>query len=423
MTFLPADQSSLITAHGAAYESDALSIQTDFEAGNATLLRVNENTDMLEIHFAATPAEAPEASWFNLKLLPKQPTPNTHLRCILHFYETQLGNRVGIDIEGFAPVYRTEANGKWQRVNEPKTHHTDSGLLLIEWELPADQGEVQTALSFPYTSEDANALLRDAAPQFQTEAIGVTGLGSPINRLYNRARPLADEAAPKPPGVYCLARQHAGETPAAWVLDGFLREMARLGQDAPMVWAVPFVDVDGCRKGNPGKDTHPWDFNRAWGSKLYSEELRKQHGTHPMRHEVKCIQQDLQRWAEQSTPQLIIDFHSPIVCDKSGIFVFLRNLMEDGQPDESHRPFTDAIAGKLPTEFKSDHFIRSGQYPSRWSTARAGDFANDALNVPLLTAETPYARSTTMIFKREDYQLAGSLIAEGVCEAIAATPD
>tara|TARA_R100000027_G_scaffold26373_1_gene19116 strand:+ start:2874 stop:4142 length:1269 start_codon:yes stop_codon:yes gene_type:complete len=422
MNMPPASQPCLITTHGDLYENDKLSIRTCFESGNATIIRVVESEDVLEIQFAATPTEAPEASWFNFKVQVKQRTLMTKLRCVLHFYETQLGGHIGIGIKGFAPVYCTEAGNEWRRINNARSRHSESGLLLIEWELPTNEGEVQTALSYPYTSEDANTLLHNVAPRLKVEAIGVTGMGSAINRLYNQAKPKADQAALKPPGVYCLARQHASETPAAWVLDGFLREMVRR-DDAPMTWAVPFVDVDGCRKGNPGKDSHPWDFNRAWGSKLYPQGLLRKYGSHPMRHEVKCIQYDMQRWVKQCNPLLVIDFHSPIVGDMSGMFLFLRKLTEDMLPDEQHRPFIDLIAAKLPKEFRSDKFVRSGQYPSRWSTARLGDFANDALNVPSITIETPYARSMVMTFSIENYQCAGKLIAESICDAIATSSE
>src|SRR5690606_25950680 len=133
----------------------------------------------------------------------------------------------------------------------------------------------------------------------------------------------------------------------------------------------------------------------------------------PMRHEIKCIQYDLERWQRRCRPRLVLDFHAPVVRDASGIFCFLRDF-PDNAPDSRHAPWVEAIQQKLDPALRAEKFARSGRYPSRWNTARTGDFVNQALGLPMITIEVPYGNTPHKILEREDYQAAGRQIAEAV---------
>src|SRR5690606_27836889 len=129
----------------------------------------------------------------------------------------------------------------------------------------------------PYANEELLKLLSETGSLWRSDAIGITGSGAPLQRLTN----WMGEVDGVTDGIYCMARQHASESPGSWVLDGFLRHITSVGADAPMVWTIPFVDVDGVLAGRPGKDAYPWDFNRAWGSKLFPKEAIPEYGSHP----------------------------------------------------------------------------------------------------------------------------------------------
>lgn len=234
-------------------------------------------------------------------------------------------------------------------------------------------------------------------------------------RLSNRRGVPEDDQ----PGIYCLARQHAAETPGSWVLDGFLRRMDAAGPDAPLVWAVPFADPDGVARGWGGKDRFPFDFNRSWGSKSFPPELKPTLGTHPLRHEIKCLQHDLLRWRTRCNPKLVLDFHAPTVCNAGGIYCYVRDVDEAGQPDATHRPWTEAFERNLEERMRAERFVRSGRYPGRWNTARLGDYVNQALKLPEVTFETPYACREDITFTRKDYRTAGANIAEAVMNLLA----
>lgn len=394
----------------------ALKAASDFPTGNTQVLEIRDDGAVPEVHFAAVPAGGPEAIWFHFRIEPPREDAPPVVRCVLHFFETLLGNKPGSTAEGFAPVYRT-ARRDWARTVKVARHEQPDGQALLSWKVPGNEGEIHVALSYPYHANEVDTLVRETAPTFAVQAIGLTPNAAPIHRLGNSpGRPGGDR-----PGIYCLARQHACESPGSWVLDGFLRRIAAHGDSAPLVWAVPFADTDGVTAGRPGKDSFPWDFNRAWGSKLFGREKLAEYGSHPMRHEVKCLQHDLLRWRSRCRAGLVLDFHAPVACQSNGIFVYLRDF-QDGKPDASHAPWVHAIESALDPRYRATPFAHSGRYPSRWNTARLSDFVNEALTLPEITIEVPYSHSRETILHREDYQAAGHQIAGAVIEVIASSP-
>lgn len=394
-----------------------LRADTAVPSGNGSVLGIDESAPIPSVHFAAVPSGGPEAIWFHLRIEPPKDNPPHAVRCVLHFFENLLGNAPGCSTDGFAPVFKTTRRD-WTRVISPPREEQADGQPLITWEVPGDEGEIRVALSYPYASDDVDALLRDTATAFGAHPIGLTPEAAPILRLSNHPGRAGDNRA----GVYCLGRQHASEAPGSWVLDGFLRQIAAHGDAAPLVWAVPLADTDGVAAGRPGKDAFPWDFNRAWGSKLFGRENLREYGSHPMRHEVKCVQHDLLRWRSRCQPRLVLDFHAPVTCHTLGIFAYLRDLPE-GEPDAAHAPWIEAIEQAIDQRHRATPFAHSGRYPSRWNTARLGDFAVRALQLPQVTIEAPYSHCRDTLLVRADYEAAGRRIADAIMSVIASSPE
>lgn len=378
-----------------------LHVSTDFPGANACVLDLRETDGIPEVHFAASPKGGPEALWFCLDVTPPAAPAPASIRCVLHFADTLLG---GGRAKGFHPVYRT-LRQDWQRVETVSESREPDGRLLLSWTVPGNEGTVRVALCYPYGEAERDALIRDLAPVFRCDTIGVTSEGRPLLRLATAG---GGEGSDRP-GLFCLARQHAGETPGSWMLDGFLRGLAAAGDRAPLTWAVPFADPDGVCAGRYGKDSFPWDFNRAWG---FEPGLYGKQGSQPMRYEVRCIQSDLARWMRRCRPRAVLDFHAPGMCETEGIYCFLSTLGPDGQPTEPYRPWCKAFEQALGGEAAAP-FARSGHYHSRWNTARVGDYTEEALKLLAFSFETPYGRSPRAT--RESYQEAGSRLAEAAC--------
>lgn len=387
--------------------SDRLHVTTDIPAGNAVVLDLCEAGGVPEIHFTPSPAGGPEAMWFCFEAAPRGTLSSAAIRCVLHSADTLLG---GGGAKGFFPVYKT-GRRDWQRVEAVDTAHTADGRPLLSWLVPGGEGAVRVALCYPYGEAERDALIGELAPAFRCDTIGVT---SENRRLLRLANGCGEEGSARP-GVYCLARQHAGETPGSWVLDGFLRGMAAAGSAAPLTWAVPFADADGVVAGCYGKDRFPWDFNRAWGSWGFPRERYDELGSQPMRYEVRCMQADMARWTRRCRPLIALDFHAPGMCEDQGIYCFLRDLEADGKPTAADQIWVDAFRQALGEGVAADPFFRSGRYHSRWNTARVGDYVTEVLKLREFSFEAPYGRSAGAILTRDAYQQAGRRLAAAVC--------
>ncbi|MEX2387034.1 MAG: hypothetical protein WD534_04070 [Phycisphaeraceae bacterium] len=387
--------------------STLVNVSTAVASGNACVLAVESGGDLPEVHFTPSPMGGPEAMWFCFELTAATDPPPAGIRCVMHLVDNLLGG--GDGRAGFHPVFKT-AQQEWTRVAAVEGDELPDGRPVVSWTVPGDQGPVCVALCYPYAAAEREALERDLTPAFRSDVVAVTQENRPLCRLSND--PGQAEAAR--PGIYCFARQHAGETPGSWVLDGLLRAMAAAGDKAPLVWAVPMVDLDGVLAGQYGKDRYPWDFNRAWGSQRYPQAMLEQTGTHAMRYETHCLQNDLLRWKKRCKPLMVLDFHAPAMCEQDGIYCYVRHLGEDGRPDAGHRPWVEAFQAAVDGQVAATAFARTGKYRSRWETARISDFVNEALNLPAVTFEVPYACTRQTLLTRESYQHAGQRLAEAI---------
>jgi predicted deacylase len=174
-----------------------------------------------------------------------------------------------------------------------------------------------------------------------------------------------------------MARQHAGETPGSWVLDGIMRSLSEDGLGGIDWWIVPFVDLDGVENGDYGKDAHPWDFNRAW------EQM-------PMRPEVLSIQADLRRFKARYPKRLVIDLHAPGHAE-DGLWVFMPRSHRPPEQRAVSESMVSALAGVF-TEVGPSELRRETDYASRWGMdATATSWAWDHLDrTPAASIETSY---------------------------------
>jgi hypothetical protein len=253
------------------------------------------------------------------------------------------------------------------------------------------------AYCYPYGLPDVETLVRETGGYWHVDSIGVSQGGRSLLRLSNDCGQVDDRR----PGLYLLARQHAGETPGSWVLDGFMRHVADLGDAGPMVWAVPLTNVDGVVGGDYGKDNFPYDLNRAWGRP-------------PMRHEVLVLQADMRRWAERCRPALVLDMHAPGACETSGIYCYLPDPTEHSAFHQEALVWSTAIRSALTSQYAAESFERVARYASRWETPRCTGYCWSRYSVCGLSIETPYAMVGEVVLTCERYREAGARIAAAV---------
>jgi hypothetical protein len=274
----------------------------------------------------------------------------------------------------------------------------------VTWELrpPPDAEAIQwadVAYCYPYGLPEVEALVGESEGTWQVDSIGLSQGGRSLLRLSNGYGQIGDQR----PGLYLLARQHSGETPGSWVLDGFLRQIGALGESAPLVWAVPLTNVDGVEGGDYGKDNYPYDLNRAWGRP-------------PMRHEVLAFQGDIRRWAERCRPVLLLDLHAPGACESSGVYCYLPDPAIHSRFHQEALSWTTAIKAALTGQYAAECFERVARYASRWETPRATGDCWSRHGVCGLGVETPYALVGELVLTRQGYREIGARMAAGVLE-------
>lgn len=373
----------------------SLKVHTRFPGGNARVMSVQNDAQFPEIRFAADPLGGPEALWFCFRAVETEPEkPHAEkLKITLCFPDTMLGVGSG---GACRPVYQPQGQG-WFRLASGAEHALPDGRTEVSWVIPHPEPLTEVALCYPYGRAEVDALVRKSAGYWRADEIGLTQSGHPIQRLscdYGQAGGHA-------PGVYLVARQHAGETPGSWVLDGFLDRFAREKKGGYVVWSVPLMDGDGVERGEYGKDAFPYDLNRAWGRP-------------PMRHETLVVQHDMQRWAQRCKPRLALDFHAPGGCEGKGMYVYVPDPEKQPSEHKEAVSWANVFANTLGPEFAAEDFARVGRYASRWETARFTDFARAELGCAALSIETPYAVCGPTIMTQKQYREAGRLLAKAV---------
>jgi hypothetical protein len=370
--------------------------------GNACDVSITTAEDITEVRFAPDPHGGPECLWFCFRLVQEEAplSPSARVRLVLQNPDNMLG---GNPPQSMRPVVRYGDGEDWQRLGQGSVQELPDGRRCVSWPVDAPQTTLDVAYCYPYGRPEVEALLRDTGGYWQVDTIGVSQEARPLLRLSNDyGQPdVSSGVDGQRSGLYLTARQHSGETPGSWVLDGFLRHIATLGQDAPLVWAVPLTHIDGVEKGDYGKDGFPYDLNRAWGRP-------------PMRHEVLVYQQDIGRWAARCHPLLAIDLHAPGACETSGIYCYLPGPAENARFYQEALTWTTAIKQSLTCTYAAETFERVADYPSRWETPRLTGYCWAQHGVCGLGIETPYALVGDLVLTREHYREAGARIAAGV---------
>ncbi len=117
-------------------------------------------------------------------------------------------------------------------------------------------------------------------------------------------------------GIWVQARQHAWESGASWVWQGFAEWL--MGPDSEASWLrqnaevfmVPIMDVDNTATGNGGKEALPRDHNRDWAEK-------------PNWNEVAAAQTHIRELVREGRMDLFLDLHNPAPGDKKAFFYAL----------------------------------------------------------------------------------------------------
>ncbi len=367
-------------------------VELDIPCANLCDVEVLATQPATTVAFAAEPRGGPESLWFCFRLR-RSAGATPHVDLVLKHVETMLGLWPGAVVR---PVIRYEG-GTWQRTEAGQTRWLHDGRGTIAWTIAAPQTYVDVAFCYPYGPAELDRLAQETGGCWRRDVIGISQGGRGIERLSNDSGSDGGQRA----GVYIIARQHSGESPGSWVLDGLLRRVAAMGEAAPLVWAVPFSNIDGVVEGWYGKDNFPYDLNRAWGQP-------------PMRHETLVLQGDLWRWRKRCRPAFVLDLHAPSGAEGSGCYVYVKPAPKPEVAAAVQRWASRLAAALGP--YASPDFAKVATYASRWETPTLTEFGCVHMEVPTLSMETSYQAAGDLVLTVEHYQKIGQRLAESFNE-------
>ena len=343
--------------------------RADFESGSigeAVFLSPSR------LQFTASAGSSRRPRWFYFAL---ENCGVPAVRCELTNADECLGPRQ--DWRHARPVF--SADGRhWERVARTEYVEDSPDAGHFAFTVPIVGFTTYVAYCYPYTTTDLAALL-GGLPERQglrVEELCRTesGRGIPYLKLGNHRDPAHN--------VWLLARQHAGETPASFTVEGLIQWFCRL--EPPVLESlgdtayhiVPMVDVDGVAMGRYGKDQAPVDFNRDWRDR-------------PVLPEIAALLNAIRKAHEQRPTDLVVDIHAPHHGDQE-CYLFGYGSQEDpellARQDQFHRALVEVCPpaiGMRPIDLR----VR----PTPEHSAR--DYLRRALSVPVMTLEVSYHRA------------------------------
>ena len=198
------------------------------------------------------------------------------------------------------PVYSYDKKA-WRRIKN-RCYSQEKGAFIFSQIFSKDT--VFIAFCFPYTYGDLKKYLARIKKSSFTEisSFGKTRGGRNLSLVT-----ITNSSFKKSKiGVWILARQHAGETPGSYALEGLVdyvlsdRKMASELREKVIFNIVPMVDIDNVCRGAYGKNSLPVDFSDDWGEKS-------------IRPEVIQIKNLIRKWCGSNSFDLFMDFHAPVL--------------------------------------------------------------------------------------------------------------
>ncbi|MGD9496309.1 MAG: M14 family zinc carboxypeptidase [Armatimonadota bacterium] len=262
-----------------------IQLWADYENANGRLVAVEDGP---VVRFEAEARRSPRPLWFRFWLsgLPRART----FDLVLANANECLGG-----VRSFAParpVYRVPA-GQWRRC---EVASIDEQAGEFRFTCPTGLGDVEVAFSNPYNVSDLRAWIAGLPPRVACEELCVSpgGLSVPLLRVGDAARARR--------GVWAIGRQHAGEAPGSWALQGLVDWLLPEADTEIALNVVPMMDIDGVQRGDYGKSAWPHDFWEDWSGES-------------CHHAVAATRAAIDDWAERAPYDLLLDFHAPLASD------------------------------------------------------------------------------------------------------------
>ena len=285
-----------LTAHA------ELRVLTDFDGGNAEVVKLDQATRTLRIMPALREGRGWPCWWF-FKLEGLTAGEDFTL-------EVQAQTKPFRDTNVLAAAW-CQPHQAWISAGgmtwKPSAKGTLSADKVMSYTIRAEAATMSLAWGPPFVPSDAEKLLHDIAtklPESKRFELAKTRDGRSVNGIR-----IGDENAPHQ--VWVGSRQHAWEAGGSQVGRGFITwfasDDAKALRTKTCLHYIPIMDVDNVTLGAGGKEAVPRDHNRDWAAE-------------PIYPEVAAAQKMIREIHAQHGLDVFIDLHNPGANDP--IFFF-----------------------------------------------------------------------------------------------------
>jgi hypothetical protein len=369
-------------------------VRAEFEGGS-----IGQATFVAPGHlrFYAAAGTSPRPLWFHFAV---EGVTLPALRCDLVNADECFGPRR--DWANVRPVFSADGRN-WERLVRAEYVEETPDLGYFSFTVPIVGPSTQVAYCYPYTTEDLRRALNSVPDRRGLLVDELCRSSEDRTVAYLRFGNHTDPER----NVWILARQHAGETPASYVVEGLIQWFCRL--DPPVLESladtafhlVPMVDVDGVVHGRYGKDQRPVDYNRDWRE-------------HPTLPEIKALVAAMRETQDRASLAVVVDIHAPHHGDAE-CYLFGSDFEHAPAVSAMQSRFVKRLAAVSPesVDFREDA-VRGNPNPP----GSAREFLRQAFDVPVLTLEVSYHRGRSgRYLTQRDYRDFGAAVGQALHHA------
>jgi hypothetical protein len=368
----------VMTAHA------ELRVRTDFEGGNAEVVKLDQATQTLRIMPALHEGRG-WPCWWSFKL-----------------EGLTVGEAITLEVQPQTKPFRdkTVLAAAWCQPKcawisldgetwQPSAPGTLSTEKVMSYKIPAAATQMSLAWGPPFVPADADKLLAGIAaklPEAKRFELAKTRGGRPVQGIR-----IGDENAAHQ--VWVGSRQHAWEAGGSQVGRGFIQwyasDEAKSLRANTCLHFIPIMDVDNAAIGAGGKEAMPRDHNRDWADV-------------PVYPEVAAAQRMISDIQTKHGLDVFIDLHNPGASDPIfffGPFAFERMT---GIQQRNYQRWIDLAAASITEPLKVQPTYRfatyvtteeeRGRMSSGWVRSHTGDATisvtlETGWNNPLMSVE------------------------------------
>jgi hypothetical protein len=378
-----------------------LRVVTDFEGGNAEVVKLDQATGTLRIMPALREGRG-WPCWWSLRL-----------------EGVSAGQEITLEVQAQVRPFRpnTVLNASWCQPDfaavshDGKTwRHSTKAERTAEkvavYKINAEGASLWLAWGPPYVPATAETVLAEVKSNLGDEAerfeLAKTREGRPVNGIR-----IGKPDAPRQ--VWVNARQHAWEAGGAWVGRGFIEWIASdEGKElraGTCIHFIPIMDVDNVTLGAGGKEAIPQDHNRDWSAA-------------PHYPEVAAAQKRIAEIHAKHGLDVFMDLHNPGAGDRTpfffGPFGFERLT---GVQRTNYQRWIELAAAhisgplKVNPQYRFATYVKTdeerGRMSSGWVRAHTGE---NTISVTLETAwNTPHSTA-------EGYMKVGAQLGQALAD-------